>query len=163
MAFPVRLTVLENLKVFAGIYNVRDPARKIDELLERFGIGRLKNKPISRLSSGETTRVGLCKAFLNNPELLLLDEPTAYLDFQAAIQVRDVLLELQRNYGTTILYTSHNMHEVQRMCDRIIFLSHGKVVDNRNSDRRNSQDSKGGPRLACSRRGLHSHRGARAR
>ena len=128
MAFPVRLTVLENLKVFAGIYNVRDPARKIDELLERFGIGRLKNKPISRLSSGETTRVGLCKAFLNNPELLLLDEPTAYLDYQAAIQVREVLLELQRNYGTTILYTSHNMHEVQRMCDRIIFLSHGKIV-----------------------------------
>jgi ABC-2 type transport system ATP-binding protein len=128
MAFPVRLTVLENLKVFAGIYNVRDPARKIDELLERFGIGRLKNKPISRLSSGETTRVGLCKAFLNNPELLLLDEPTAYLDYQAAIQVREVLLDLQRNYGTTILYTSHNMHEVQRMCDRIIFLSHGRIV-----------------------------------
>lgn len=128
MAFPVRLTVLENLKVFAGIYNVRDPARKIDELLERFGIGRLKNKPISRLSSGETTRVGLCKAFLNNPELLLLDEPTAYLDYQAAIQVREVLRDLQRNYGTTILYTSHNMHEVQRMCDRIIFLSHGRIV-----------------------------------
>ena len=128
MAFPVRLTVLENLKVFAGIYNVRDPARKINELLERFGIGRLKNKPISRLSSGETTRVGLCKAFLNNPELLLLDEPTAYLDYQAAIQVREVLLDLQRNYGTTILYTSHNMHEVQRVCDRIIFLSHGRIV-----------------------------------
>ena len=97
MAFPVRLTVAENLTVFARIYKVRDPAAKISELLERFGIGRLKNKPISRLSSGETTRVGLCKAFLNNPELLLLDEPTAYLDFQAGLQVRDVLLELQRN------------------------------------------------------------------
>src|SRR5271167_4102339 len=128
MAFPVRLTVLENLKVFAGIYNVREPAAKINELLERFGIGRLKNKPISRLSSGETTRVGLCKAFLNDPELLLLDEPTAYLDLQAAMQVRDVLLDLQRSCGTTILYTSHNMHEVQRMCNRIIFLSHGSVI-----------------------------------
>jgi ABC-2 type transport system ATP-binding protein len=128
MAFPVRLTVLENLTVFAGIYNVRGPAKKIIELLERFGIGRLKNKPISRLSSGEITRVGLCKAFLNNPELLLLDEPTAYLDFQAAMQVREVLLDLQKNYGTTILYTSHNMHEVQRMCDRIIFLSHGGII-----------------------------------
>ena len=80
------------------------------------------------MSSGETTRVGLCKAFLNNPELLLLDEPTAYLDFQAALQVRDVLLDLQRSCGTTILYTSHNMHEVQRMCNRIIFLSHGRVI-----------------------------------
>jgi ABC-2 type transport system ATP-binding protein len=129
MAFPVRLTVLENLMVFARIYNVCDPKAKIAELLERFGIDRLKNKPISRLSSGETTRVGLCKAFLNNPELLLLDEPTAYLDFQAALQVRDVLLDLQRSCGTTILYTSHNMHEVQRMCNHIIFLSHGKVIE----------------------------------
>jgi len=128
MAFPVRLTVLENLTVFAKLYDVRDPVAKINELLERFGIGRLRNKPISRLSSGETTRVGLCKAFLNDPELLLLDEPTAYLDLQAAMQVRDVLLDLQRSCGTTILYTSHNMHEVQRMCNRIIFLNHGSVV-----------------------------------
>ena len=128
MAFPVRLTVLENLTVFAKLYDVRDPVAKINELLERFGIGRLRNKPISRLSSGETTRVGLCKAFLNDPELLLLDEPTAYLDLQAAMQVRDVLLDLQRSCGTTILYTSHNMHEVQRMCNRIIFLSHGSVI-----------------------------------
>lgn len=128
MAFPARLTVLENLRVFALIYNVRNPAQKIIELLERFGIEHLKNKPISRLSSGETTRVGLCKAFLNNPELLLLDEPTAYLDLQVARQVRDVLLDLQRSRGTTILYTSHNMHEVQRMCNRVIFLSHGRVI-----------------------------------
>jgi ABC-2 type transport system ATP-binding protein len=65
---------------------------------------------------------------LNDPELLLLDEPTAYLDIQAARQVRDILLELQRNYGTTILYTSHNMAEVQRMCNRIIFLRRGRVI-----------------------------------
>lgn len=128
MAFPVRLTVFENLRVFAGIYNVRDPAAKINELLEQFGIGRLKKKPMSRLSSGEITRVGLCKAFLNNPELLLLDEPTAYLDPQAAVQVREVLLDLQKSRGTTILYTSHNMHEVERMCDRILFLSKGSII-----------------------------------
>jgi ABC-2 type transport system ATP-binding protein len=127
MAFPARLTVLENLRVFAEIYNVRDPIPKISELLERFGIGHLKKKPISRLSSGETTRVGLCKAFLNDPELLLLDEPTAYLDLQAAAQVRDVLVGLQKSCGTTILYTSHNMLEVQRMCNRIIFLSRGSI------------------------------------
>jgi ABC-2 type transport system ATP-binding protein len=128
MAFPARLTVRENLTVFAKLYKVRDPAAKIAELLERFGIGRLKNKPVSRLSSGETTRVGLCKAFLNDPELLLLDEPTAYLDLQAALQVRDVLLDLQRSRGTTILYTSHNMPEVQHMCNRIIFLSRGRII-----------------------------------
>jgi ABC-2 type transport system ATP-binding protein len=128
MAFPARLTVLENLTVFALLYNVRYPTVKIIELLERFGIDRLKNKPISRLSSGETTRVALCKAFLNQPELLLLDEPTAYLDPQAGLQVRDVLLDLQRTSGTTILYTSHNMSEVQRMCNRIIFLRRGRVV-----------------------------------
>jgi ABC-2 type transport system ATP-binding protein len=128
MAFPARLTVLENLKVFAEIYNVRNPAAKIGDLLERFGIGHLKKKPVSRLSSGETTRVGLCKAFLNSPELLLLDEPAAYLDLQAAIQVREVLVDLQRSSGTTILYTSHNMLEVQRICDRIIFLDRGTIV-----------------------------------
>src|SRR4029077_4868835 len=128
MAFPARLTVLENLTVFARIYNVQNPLTKVTELLERFAIGHLKNTPISRLSSGETTRVGLCKAFLNDPELLLLDEPTAYLDLQAALQIREVLLDLQRSYGTTILYTSHNMHEVQRICDRIIFLNHGSVI-----------------------------------
>src|SRR5271170_2988288 len=128
MAFPARLTVLENLKVFAEIYKVRNPAAKIGDLLERFGIGHLKKKPISRLSSGETTRVGLCKAFLNDPELLLLDEPTAYLDPQAAVQVREVLLDLQKNRGMTILYTSHNMHEVERMCDRILFLSRGSII-----------------------------------
>jgi ABC-2 type transport system ATP-binding protein len=128
MAFPVRLTVLENLTVFAGIYNVRDHATRINDLLERFGIGRLRKKPMSRLSSGEITRVGLCKAFLNNPELLLLDEPTAYLDPQAAMQVREILLDLQKSRGTTILYTSHNMHEVERMCDRILFLSKGSII-----------------------------------
>jgi len=128
MAFPARLTVFENLTVFARIYRTRDPAAKIGEMLERFGIGHLRNKPISRLSSGETTRVGLCKAFLNSPELLLLDEPTAYLDIEVALQVRDVLLDLRRSCRTTILYTSHNMHEVQLMCNRVIFLSRGRVV-----------------------------------
>ena len=128
MAFPTRLTVLQNLTVFAGIYNVRQPETKILELLDRFGIKALKNKPVARLSSGEITRVGLCKAFLNDPQLLLLDEPTAYLDLQAAVQVRENLLDLQRSCGTTILYPSHNMHEVQRMCDRIGFISRGSVI-----------------------------------
>ncbi len=128
MAFPVRLTVMQNLKVFAGIYNVPDPATKIERLLERFGIVHLKNKPVSRLSSGENTRIGLCKGFLNDPELLLLDEPTAYLDPEAAVQVRETLIHLQQVHSTTILYASHNMREIQKMCNRVIFLSHGRVL-----------------------------------
>ncbi len=127
-AFPYRLTVLENLKVFARIYNLARPRERIDELLERFGITKLRDKAIARLSSGENTRVGLCKAFMNDPRLLLLDEPTAYLDPEIAWQVKNALLEAQRERGTTILYTSHNMDEVERMCSRIIFLHHGKVI-----------------------------------
>jgi len=128
VAFPFRLTVRENLMVFARIYNLKKPRARIDELMERFGITRLRDKAIARLSSGENTRVGLCKAFMNEPRLLLLDEPTAYLDPEAAWQVKNALLEAQREKGTTILYTSHNMEEVERMCKRIIFLHHGKVI-----------------------------------
>ena len=128
VAFPFRLTVLENLMVFARIYNLRKPRARIDELLERFGITKLRDKAIARLSSGENTRVGLCKAFMNDPRLLLLDEPTAYLDPEIAWQVKNALLDAQREKGTTILYTSHNMDEVERMCKRIIFLHHGKVI-----------------------------------
>jgi len=128
VAFPFRLTVLENLMVFARIYNLKKPRERIDEQLERFGITKLRDKAIARLSSGENTRVGLCKAFMNDPQLLLLDEPTAYLDPEIAWQVKNALLDAQREKGTTILYTSHNMDEVERMCKRIIFLHHGKVI-----------------------------------
>ena len=128
VAFPFRLTVLENLMVFARIYNLSRPRERIDDLLERFAITKLRDKAIARLSSGENTRVGLCKAFMNDPQLLLLDEPTAYLDPEVAWQVKNALLDAQREKGTTILYTSHNMDEVERMCSRIIFLHHGKVI-----------------------------------
>jgi ABC-2 type transport system ATP-binding protein len=127
-AFPRRLTVAENLDVFARIYNTSNRSRTINHLLERFGIIGIRNSPVSRLSSGETTRLGLCKAFLNSPELLLLDEPTAFLDPQAALQVRHLLLELQREHDTTVLYTSHNMREVQSMCDRLFFLKRGRII-----------------------------------
>jgi ABC-2 type transport system ATP-binding protein len=124
----LNLTVKENLNVFAGLYGVRDREAKISHLMKKFAIEDLRNKPISRLSSGENTRVGLCKAFMNDPRLLLLDEPTAYLDPQVARQVRDTLLEMQQRMGTTILYTSHNMAEVEAMCGRIILLSHGRII-----------------------------------
>jgi ABC-2 type transport system ATP-binding protein len=128
VAFPFRLTVMENLRVFARLYNVQRPERRIAEMLKLFDVEDLRDKPIAKLSSGENTRVGLCKAMLNNPRLLLLDEPTAYLDPEIAWQVKQVLLEAQREFGTTILYTSHNMLEVERMCNRIVFLHHGRVI-----------------------------------
>ena len=128
VAFPIRLTVFENLMVFARMYNLPHPRAKIAELAKLFGIEELLRKPVSRLSSGETTRIGLCKAFMNDPKVLLLDEPTAYLDPQIASQVKGILLDMQRERGTTILYTSHNMAEVERMCPRIIFLSRGRVL-----------------------------------
>jgi ABC-2 type transport system ATP-binding protein len=128
VGFPPLLTVLENLMIFARLYNVPRPASRIIELLESFGIGRVKGKSVSLLSSGEYARVVLCKAFLNHPQLLLLDEPTAHLDPLSALEVRQVLLDLQRRLGTTILITSHNMCEVQRVCTRILFLSQGRIV-----------------------------------
>jgi ABC-2 type transport system ATP-binding protein len=128
VAFPFRMTVQENLNVFARLYGIKDPRRRIDRMLERFDIARLRNKPIARLSSGENTRVGLAKAMLNDPELLLLDEPTAYLDPEIAYHVKEALLEARRERGMTILYTSHNMAEVEELCRRIVFLNHGKVI-----------------------------------
>ncbi len=127
---PMRLTVMQNLMVFATLYAIRDPRAKIAEMLRLFEIEHLRDKPISRLSSGENTRVGLCKALMNDPELLLLDEPTAYLDPEAAFQVKNVLQKMHRERGITILYTSHNMAEVEQMCSRIVFLSHGRVIAN---------------------------------
>jgi ABC-2 type transport system ATP-binding protein len=128
VAFPFRLTVMENLGVFARLYKVAEPGRRIAEMLRLFGVEHLKHKPIAQLSSGENTRVGLCKALINKPRLLLLDEPTAYLDPEIAWQVKQVLLAAQREFGTTILYTSHNMPEVERMCSRIVFMHHGRVI-----------------------------------
>jgi ABC-2 type transport system ATP-binding protein len=128
VAFPMRLTVLENLMVFARLYGVPRPHARIAELLAMFAIEKLSSRPVSGLSSGETTRVGLCKALMNDPELLLLDEPTAYLDPEVADKVKTILLKMQRERSATILYTSHNMAEVEKMCGRIVFLNHGRVI-----------------------------------
>jgi len=127
VAFPARLTAFENLMVFAHLYGVARPAEKIMGLLELFDVQHLRNKPVGRLSSGENARVGLCKALLNDPELLLLDEPTAYLDPHISAMVTATLAALSK-HGTTIIYTSHNMREVETLCNRIIFLSRGRVI-----------------------------------
>ena len=128
VSFPFRMTVQENLNVFARLYGIANARERIAAMLERFDVARLRDKPIARLSSGENTRVGLAKALLNDPELLLLDEPTAYLDPEIAHQVKQQLLTANRERGMTILYTSHNMAEVEQLCSRIVFLNHGRVI-----------------------------------
>jgi ABC-2 type transport system ATP-binding protein len=128
LALPARLTVAENLEVYARLYGVEDRAAKVSELLETFAIGHLRDQLVSRLSSGEATRAALAKALVNDPELLLLDEPTAFLDPQAAGQIRETILRVQRLCGTSVLYTSHNMQEVEQICSRIVFLHRGRIL-----------------------------------
>lgn len=123
-----RLTVDEMLTFFAKLYEVSNYREKIDELLNRFEISEFKDKKTRELSSGELSRVALCKALLNNPKVLFLDEPTASLDPDMADKTRELIREIKKQYGITILYTSHNMHEVEEICGRIIFLHKGKIV-----------------------------------
>ncbi|MEO8189529.1 MAG: ABC transporter ATP-binding protein [Acidobacteriota bacterium] len=128
ISLPSNLTVRQNLRVFAGLYSVRNAPAKIDGLLELFEVFDSANKATGALSSGQLTRVNLCKAFLNDPEVLFLDEPTASLDPDIADKVRTALQKLQRERGVTIVYTSHNMREVEVLCDRVLFLAHGRAV-----------------------------------
>jgi ABC-2 type transport system ATP-binding protein len=122
------LTVRENLRVYAHIYGVTEVNRKIDALLERFEISDLANRKLQYLSSGQHTRVTLCKGLINDPELLLLDECTLGLDPDIAEKTRRALQEFQRQQKTTILFTSHNMNEVEELCGRIAFLNKGEIL-----------------------------------
>jgi ABC-2 type transport system ATP-binding protein len=128
VSLPTNLTVRENLSIFARLYGIRKPAAQIQALLELFDMAPLYNQLTGALSSGQLTRLHLCKALLNDPEILFLDEPTASLDPNVALQVRAVLKQLQRERAMTIVYTSHNMREVEDMCDYIVFLAHGRIV-----------------------------------
>lgn len=125
---PGNLTVAQNLMVFAHLYGVENPKQRIDEVLELLEISKLKQRVAGHLSAGESTRLSLCKSLLNTPDLLLLDEPTASLDPDIADKVRKVVRHVQREHGTAILYTSHNMRDVEEVCDRIAFLDQGKVL-----------------------------------
>ena len=125
VSLPLRLTVWENLKVFAALYGVKNPTERIHGLLERFEIAHTLKKPVGELSAGQKTRVYLAKALLNDPEILFLDEPTASLDPDMADKTRQVLLDIQKERGTTVLITSHNMAEMESLCDRILFIDGG--------------------------------------
>jgi ABC-2 type transport system ATP-binding protein len=128
VSLPTNLTVWENLNVFARLYGIRKPRAKIEELLELLDMTPLARRVTGTLSSGQITRLNLCKALLNDPEVLFLDEPTASLDPEVAARVRDILRRIQRTRGITMVFTSHNMREVEALCDRILFLARGRAV-----------------------------------
>lgn len=126
---PKRLTVRENLKIYAELYGIENPGDKIRDLAGELSIEEFLNRPTGQLSSGQKTRVALAKSLLNDPELLLLDEPTASLDPDTADWIRSYLRDFQRDHGTAILLASHNMTEVERLCSNVLIMKAGRIVD----------------------------------
>jgi ABC-2 type transport system ATP-binding protein len=123
-----RMTVEENLRIYAGLYGVKQWRAKAKEVLTLLEIEEAAHTLFWRLSSGQKTRVILAKCLINNPKLILMDEPTASLDPDIASKVIDLIQRLQKEEGVGILYTSHDMSEVEKLCDRVMFLDHGKIV-----------------------------------
>ena len=127
-SLPGNLTVYQNLRVFGLIYAVRNLRARIEESLSEFDLLRFRNVKCGVLSSGEQTRVALAKAMLNRPHLLLLDEPTASLDPSMAKDIRKRIRAFADNGGSGVLWTSHNMYEVEEVCDRVLFISKGRIL-----------------------------------
>lgn len=125
---PGNLTVVQNLRFFGLIYGVKDLSARIETLLEQYDLLPFRHVKCGVLSSGEQTRVSLAKAMLNRPALLLLDEPTASLDPAIAREIRIKIREYAAAGEVGVLWTSHNMYEVEDVCDRVLFLSHGKIL-----------------------------------
>jgi ABC-2 type transport system ATP-binding protein len=126
---PQRLTVRENLRVFARLYGVPQSKERILELISDFRLQKLMDQPIRRLSSGQKTRVSLAKALINNPNFLLLDEPTASLSPDVSRWIRHRLSDYRDQSGATILFASHDMQEVELLCDQVLMMSHGKLIE----------------------------------
>jgi ABC-2 type transport system ATP-binding protein len=126
---PHRLTVRQNLAFYGRLYGVKDLAARVDEIGKHMQITPFLDRPAGKLSAGQKTRVALAKALINRPSVLLLDEPTASLDPDTADWVRGYLKDYQRETHATILLASHNMGEVERLCDDVILLQRGRVFD----------------------------------
>ena len=125
---PGNLTVAQNLRIFGMIYGVKQLSVRIEELLREYDLARFRDTKCGVLSSGEQTRVSIAKAMLNRPELLLLDEPTASLDPASARDIRRCIRDFTGKGTGGVLWTTHNMYEVQEVCDRVLFLSKGKIL-----------------------------------
>lgn len=123
-----RVTVRQNLLVFANLYEVEEPKKTIERMAEYFEILGIMDRRFGDLSAGQRTRVNLIKSLLNNPELVLMDEPTASLDPDIADKTLGLIEELRDERQLSILFTSHRMEEVNRLCDDVVFLDHGEVV-----------------------------------
>jgi ABC-2 type transport system ATP-binding protein len=131
---PMRLTVRQNLTIFGRLYAVANLRERIAQLASDLDLGEFLDRPNGKLSAGQKTRVALAKALINQPELLLLDEPTASLDPDTADWIRQHLESYRRQHGATILLASHNMLEVERLCDRVIIMKRGRIEDDDTPD-----------------------------
>jgi ABC-2 type transport system ATP-binding protein len=131
---PMRLTVRQNLTVFGKLYGVPNIEERIRELADQLDLGEFTERPTGKLSAGQKTRVSLAKALINRPEVLLLDEPTASLDPDTADWVRGRLETYRKERGATVLLASHNMREVERLCERVIMMKRGLIVDDDTPD-----------------------------
>ena len=126
---PKKLTVEENLKIYARLYGVKNLKEKIDNLIEKLNLIEFKSRKTGELSSGQKNRVSLAKALINDPEILLLDEPTASLDPDVGDYIRSFIEDFVSNKGSTILLASHNMNEVERLCHEVMMMKNGKIID----------------------------------
>lgn len=129
ISMPWLFTLDEILDIYARLYEIPDKKKRIDKLLAEFEIEHLRKRQFCVLSAGEKTRLFLVKAFLNYPKLILLDEPTASLDPDIAIKIRKFLKREKNEYNVSMLFTSHNMSEVEEMCDRVMIMKSGKIID----------------------------------
>jgi ABC-2 type transport system ATP-binding protein len=126
---PRRLTVRQNLKIYARLYGVESVKERIAHVARELDLEALLDRPLGELSAGQRTRAGLAKAFINQPRIVLLDEPTASLDPDTADWVRGFLYRYAQEAGATFLIASHNMLEVERLCDRVLIMKLGRIVD----------------------------------
>ena len=126
---PKKLTVEENLKVYGKLYGVNNLQDKISDLMKQLNLFEFKKRKTGELSSGQKNRVSLAKALINDPEILLLDEPTASLDPDVGDYIRTYLESFASKKGTTILLASHNMNEVERLCNEVMMMKNGKIID----------------------------------
>jgi len=126
---PKKLTVEENLKVYGRLYGVKNLKDKISDLMEKLNLFDFKSRKTGELSSGQKNRVSLAKALINDPEILLLDEPTASLDPDVGDYIRGFIESYASNKGATILLASHNMNEVERLCYEVMMMKNGEIID----------------------------------
>ena len=126
---PKKLTVEENLKVYGRLYGVKNLKDRIYNVMKKLNLTQFITRKTGELSSGQKNRVSLAKALINDPEILLLDEPTASLDPDVGDYIREIIEDFSANKGTTILLASHNMNEVERLCDEVMMMKNGEIID----------------------------------